>query len=128
DPDRGVMNFAYDDASNLIESRDAKNQRITYTYDGVNRIRTEDYHDEGLPFSANFTYVPSSPITPTNRPDVAYFYDLPQPNLDVGDGTTATAANVKGKLAYVWDLSGEEHTSFDARDRVNFLVKRVRDP
>jgi YD repeat-containing protein len=39
-----------------------------------------------------------------------------------------TATNVKGKLAYVWDLSGEEHTSHDARDRVSWVVKRVRDP
>ena len=48
--------------------------------------------------------------------------------LCVGDGTLATATNVKGKLAYVWDLSGEEHTSHDARDRVAWVVKRVRDP
>jgi RHS repeat-associated protein len=128
DPDRGVMNFAYDDASNLIETMDAKNQRITYTYDGANRIRSEDYHDEGLAFSANYAFVPSSPISPTNRPDVAYFYDAPQAGLDVGDGSLATGANTRGKLAYVWDLSGEEHTSYDPRDRVDWVVKRVRDP
>jgi RHS repeat-associated protein len=128
DPDRGVMSFAYDDASNLIETSDAKNQRITYTYDGANRIRSEDYHDEGQPFSANFAFNPTLPISATNRPDVAYFYDVPQAGLDVGDGSVATAANTRGKLAYVWDLSGEEHTSYDARDRVGWVVKRVRDP
>lgn len=128
DPDRGVMNFVFDDASNLIESTDAKGQHITYTYDGANRILTEDYHDEGQPFSFNFAFNPLLPISLTNRPDVAYFYDSPLANLDLGDGSVATAANTKGKLAYVWDLSGEEHTSYDARERVGYVVKRVRDP
>jgi RHS repeat-associated protein len=128
DPDRGVMSFVFDAASNLSESTDAKGQRITYTYDGANRILTEDYHDESLPFSSGYAFNPQQAISAANRPDVAYFYDRPLPNLDVGDGSLATAANTKGKLAFVWDLSGEEHTSYDARDRVGFVVKRVRDP
>lgn len=128
DPDRGVMRFVFDAAANLIETTDAKGQRITYTYDGANRILTEDYHDEGRSFSAGFNFNPEQPVSPTNRPDVAYFYDAPIANLDIGDGTTGTAGNTKGKLAFVWDLSGEEHTGYDARDRVAWVVKRVRDP
>ena len=53
--------IVYDEASNLIETIDAKSQRITYTYDGANRILTEDYHDENSP---EFSYHRS--------PDVAY--------------------------------------------------------
>ena len=128
DPDRGVMKFEYDDASNLLATEDAKGQRIRYTYDGANRIRTEDYLDEGQPFSRNFTFNPSLPVSATNRADVVYFYDTPLARLDIGDGSVGTATNMKGKLAYVWDLSGEEHTSHDARDRVSWVVKRVRDP
>jgi RHS repeat-associated protein len=128
DPDRGVMNYDYDAAGNLIQTIDAKNQLITYTYDGANRILTEDYHDEGLSFSANKSYVPSSPISPINRPDVAYFYDAPAPNLDQGDNTLATARNTRGMLAYVWDLSGEEHNSYDSRGRIEYTVKRIPDP
>ncbi len=45
-----------------------------------------------------------------------------------GNGTTATAQNTRGLLAYVWDLTGEEHTSYDARGRVSYTVKRIRDP
>lgn len=123
DPDRGHMTWIYDDADNLTESIDAKSQRITYTYDGANRILSEDYHDGLLP-----QYVPSSPITPTNRPDVAYFYDAPLPDLDHGDTTTGTSHNTKGMLAYVWDLSGEEHTSYDLRGRIEYTVKRIPDP
>ena len=118
DLDCGITTYTYDEASNLKSTIDAKGQQITYTYDGANRILTEDYHDEGQPFSANFAYDPTQPISRANRPDVAYFYDAPVPGLPMGDGTTATAQNTKGMLAYVWDLSGEEHTSYDARGRI----------
>jgi YD repeat-containing protein len=128
DLDRGIMTYTYDDASNLGSTMDAKGQQITYTYDGANRTLTEDYHDEGQPFSANFAYDPTQPISPDNRPDVAYFYDAPVSGLPMGDGTTATAQNTKGALAYVWDLSGEEHTSYDARGRMAWTLKRIPDP
>jgi RHS repeat-associated protein len=127
DPDRGVMHYRYDDASNLLETRDAKDQRITFTYDGVNRILTEDYHDEAQPFSFGFVFDPTRLVSPSNRADVVYFYDTPLPSLDQGDGTTATARNVKGLLAYVWDVAGEEHTSRDERGRAEWIVKRIFD-
>jgi RHS repeat-associated protein len=117
DLDAGISTNAYDDASNLIETVDARGQRITYTYDGVNRILTEEYHDEN---STEFSY--------GRTPDVAYFYDEPAASVDHGDGTRATAGNTKGLLAYVDDASGQEHTSFDARGRVEWTVKRIPDP
>ncbi|MEZ5324653.1 MAG: hypothetical protein R3F19_06290 [Verrucomicrobiales bacterium] len=51
DPDRGEMHYVYDAASNLKQTTDNKAQVIKYTYDGINRIRSEDYLDEGLPNS-----------------------------------------------------------------------------
>ena len=128
DPDRGTTTYFYDDASNLTRLVDAKNQVITYTYDGVNRILTEDLHDEGLPFSGNRRYDLAQPLSRTNRPDVAYFYDQPTANVDQGDNTTTTARNTRGRLAYIWDLTGEEHLSFDDRDRLEYTVKRLPDP
>jgi RHS repeat-associated protein len=128
DLDRGASTNFYDAASNVIETRDAKGQRITCTYDGANRLLTEDYHDEGKPFSAGHLYVPGQPVSAMNRPDVAYFYDIPISGLDLGNGSTGTAHNTKGMLAYVWDLSGEEHRSYDARRRDEYTVKRVLDP
>jgi RHS repeat-associated protein len=116
DPDQGISTYTYDDASNLIESTDAKGQRITYTYDGLNRIRTEEYHDET---SGEFSY--------HRTPDVSYFYDQPAGSVDQGDGTRSTARNTKGFLAYVMDASGEEHTSYDERGRVEWTVKRIPD-
>jgi YD repeat-containing protein len=116
DPDQGITTYTYDDASNLIETIDAKGQRITYTYDGVKRIRTEEYHDEN---STEFSY--------HHTPDVTYVYDQPAGPIDQGDGTTLTARNTKGLIAYVVDASGEEHTSYDDRGRVEWSVKRIPD-
>jgi len=110
DPDRGHMTWTYDDQGNLVSSLDAKSQIINFTYDGANRIKTEDYLD-----AAGLT------------PDVAYFYDVGITDLDLGDNTQATPQNTKGQLAYVKDLSGEEHKSYDARSRVDFETKIVPD-
>lgn len=128
DPDRGILKFTYDDASNVLETIDAKSQHILQTYDGVNRLLTEDYLDEGEVFSQNHAYEKTKPLSASNRPDVAYFYDAPVASLEQGDGSVDTPANTRGMLAHAWDLSGEEHTSFDARGRVAWSVKRVRDP
>ncbi len=117
DPDTGISTNRYDDASNVIETVDAKGQRITYTYDGANRTLTEDYHDET---STEFSYHRS--------PDIAYHYDVPAGPVDQGDGSRATARNNKGTLAWVEDTSGREHTSFDARGRIEWTVKQIPDP
>ncbi|MHC1765845.1 MAG: RHS repeat-associated core domain-containing protein [Verrucomicrobiia bacterium] len=117
DPDCGRSTYVYDSASNLIESVDAKRQRIRYTYDGANRILTEDYADEDSP---EFSY--------RRSPDVILHYDRPASFVDAGDGTAVTARNTKGVLAYVEDTSGEEHISYDARGRVEWTVKRIPDP
>lgn len=120
DPDRGVMHWFYDEASNLKETVDAKSQRITYTYDGANRIRTEKYHNGQPP-------PPWRGAGEGATSSVVYHYDVPFPDLPQGDNTTATASNTKGALAWVEDLSGEEHTSYDSRGRVKWLVKRIPD-
>ncbi len=125
DPDRGLTSLRYDEASNLIETTDAKGRKITYTYDGVNRLLTEDYEEDTPRFPK---FDSSRAVTPANRPAVAYFYDLPITGLEMGDGTTFTATNTAGLLAYVWDLTGEEHYNYDAREHAAAVIKRVNDP
>jgi RHS repeat-associated protein len=124
DPDRGVMRWNYDEASNLKETTDAKEQRITYTYDGANRMLTEKYHD-GLPLPSWRFSQPSSQLSTTCQ--VVYHYDSPVSDLPQGDNTTATARNVQGQLVWIEDLSGEEHNSYDSRGRVEWTVKRIPD-
>ena len=127
DPNRGTMIHKYDHASNLIESIDAKGQRIRYTYDGANRVKTEDYLDEDSPVSLGFRFNPDLAIARGNRADIVYFYDNTKTAVDQGDGTTDTARNLLGNLARVWDTSGEEHFSYDARNRIEWTVKRFPD-
>jgi len=123
DPDRGVMQWYYDPASNVTNTSDAKGQQIVYAYDGANRLQTENYLD-GNPKPA---WRLSSLLSPLSSNSVAYHYDQPHANVDNGDGTVSTAANTLGKLAWVEDLSGEEHTSYDARGRVAYTIKRLPD-
>ena len=49
DPDRGVMHCPVRRRLEPHRNHRCQSQRITYTYDGANRILTEDYHD-GQPF------------------------------------------------------------------------------
>jgi len=125
DPDRGVMTYTYDNASNLSSTLDAKAQAIGYTYDGVNRLKTEKYQDgHALPPWRSTT----GSSVESQTQSVVYHYDNPATSVVVGDGSQTTARNTKGMLAYVEDLSGEEHTSYDARGRVEWVVKRLPDP
>ena len=117
DADAGISSNRYDEASNVIETTDAKGQRITYSYDGANRTLTEDYHDET---STEFSY--------NRSPDIAYHYDTPAGPVDQAGGSRATARNNKGTLAWVEDTSGREHTSFDARGRVEWTIRQIPDP
>jgi YD repeat-containing protein len=123
DPDRGIMRWNYDLASNVTNTFDAKGQQIVYGYDGVNRLRTENYVD-GKPKPP---WRPSSLNSQLSTNSVVYHYDVPHAGVDNGDGTTATAVNTLGKLAWVEDLAGEEHTSYDARGRVAYTIKRLPD-
>jgi RHS repeat-associated protein len=128
EPNRGSTALFYNNASQLVESIDAKGQRITYTYDGANRIRTEDYHDEGETFSAQRIYDPELSLSASNQPDVIYFYDTPAGLLNLGNGEQATMEGTKGYLAYVRDLSGGVHSSFDQKGRETVVVKEIFDP
>ena len=116
------MHFVYDDASNLTETTDAKGQRITYTYDGANRIRTE-----------NTTTASSAPAAGVSsrvrRADQFRRVPLRRPSQPPARRQHhCHRAKRKGALAWVEDLSGEEHTSYDARGRVEWVVKRIPDP
>ncbi len=106
DCDRGHMTNTYDAVGNLLSTVDAKSQRIEYTYDGANRLLSEDYIDNASPLSLHRT------------PDVAYHYD--RPSVDY-----PWLANTRGQLAWVEDLTGTTYHGFDARAYVERLIKRI---
>ncbi len=103
DPDRGHMEYEYDDAGNLIRTIDNKGQVVEYTYDGAGRLLSEDYLD-----AAGII------------PDVELHYD--QASVDYPQ-----AENLKGKLAWLRDLSGGQYVSYDKRTNPVWTVKRIVD-
>ncbi len=115
DPNRGHFRWRYDDNDNLTRTEDAKGQVNLYAYDRANRLLTENYLDA--------TGDPAA-----DRVDVTYLYDLPAAHVDMGDGTRERRRFAEGYLAAACDLSGEEHTSYDARRRMDWQVKKVLDP
>jgi RHS repeat-associated protein len=111
DPDRGTTAYAYDAASNLIRVTDhpgtASEQVTVHTYDGANRILSQDCLDQGRP------------DLPAHRhPDVAYHYDAPSAFFP-------DARNLRGRLAWVEDLSGAEFHAFDPRGNPEWKIKRI---
>lgn len=46
----------------------------------------------------------------------------------IGSGGSASAEFTKGRLAWIKDLSGEEHRSYDARGRSVWKIKRIKRP
>ena len=124
DPNRGVTTYRYDAASNLRETIDAKRQRITYDYDGANRLVAEHYHDESAPSAASS----SIPSVASRKPDVRYVYDRSAVEAELADGRRASPRNTLGRLASIYDLSGESHTSYDPRGRVEWRVKGILHP
>jgi RHS repeat-associated protein len=114
DPDRGLLRFAYDDAGNRLRREDAKGQVITYAYDAANRTLSKVHRAAGEGGA--------------DRTEAAYHYDLAAGTLDFGDGTSGSARNVQGRLAWIEDPSGEEHFSYDERGNIEWVLKRVREP
>jgi RHS repeat-associated protein len=100
-PNRGRTVLEYDNVGNLIRTMDNKGQTIVYTYDAANRVVTEDYlDDKGIAL------------------DVAYYYDS-------ASAEYPAAANLKGALAWVKDLSGKQYFSYDSRNNLIWTVKRI---
>ncbi len=106
DCNRGATTYTFDRGGNLIDTLDARDQRIVYRYDGVNRMVQEDYLDDGTALSAGRT------------PDVRYHYDEPSP-------AHPTLPNTRGHLAWVEDVTGAEFRGFDARDHLETRIKAV---
>jgi len=109
DCDRGHTTWSHDAVGNVLSTVDAKGQQIVHTYDGVNRLLSEDYLDDGTPLSYGVS------------PDVAYHYDRPSPDYP-------KLRNVRGELAWVEDLTGADFHGFDTRGKLETVIKRISQP
>lgn len=127
DPDTGVSTSAYDLASNEVGQVDGKDLATVYTYDGVNRLLTVDIRDEGQPFSSNFFYDPTQPISDTNRPDVAYFYDE-EFTINDGQGGTDTTTNAGGRVSKILDQYGTFYYGYQPRGQERVVASVLPHP
>jgi RHS repeat-associated protein len=94
-PESGLIQYVYDNNSNLTRKTDARGVQTDYVYDALNRVTNRNYTAPGG--LANYQATP----------DVTYTYD------DVN------IANSKGKLTKVTNgFSTTEYTSFDILGRV----------
>ncbi len=101
DPDMGKRSYVFDDAGNLVRTTDNKGQTVVYAYDGTHRMLSEDYLDEA-----------------EISPDVTFHYDAP--SFDYPN-----AGYLKGRLAWVEDLSGATFFSYDERGNPDWTVRRI---
>lgn len=128
DPDIGITENIYDDASNLIAETDGKDASSLFTYDGANRLRTVDIKDEGQPFSYGYNYDPDLPLDEaTNRADIVYFFDDPV-DAPIGGSSTTATRHCEGRLARVLDTAGSYYYSYDERGRQEFEVSYLPHP
>ncbi|UCE60936.1 MAG: VCBS repeat-containing protein [Phycisphaerales bacterium] len=109
DPDRGHLTYTYDSKGNLISRVDALGQEIIYTYDGANRVLTEDYLDDDHPLSMHRT------------PDLAYHYDQAHPDY-------SWLGNVRGGLGWIEDFTGQQIHGYDERGNLETIIKRINQP
>jgi RHS repeat-associated protein len=109
-PDHGKVDYMFDDSGNIIETIDAKLQTIRFTYDGANRLTSENYLS-----------------TPTDtKAEIVYHYDEPSTIQSVSAKACATPAeNVHGRLSWVEDLSGREFRSYDVHGNLAYRIKEI---
>jgi RHS repeat-associated protein len=129
--------YAYNDAGDLVGTSDARGCGTNYTYDAAGRVTSEDYSPCE---AAHLPYSPAD-LSTLSGIEVYYQYDsVPSAFSDVvgvpagsgGSGVptgyAATSSNLKGKLAAVYDRSGVQVFSYDARGRAVHLDRRLADP
>ncbi len=87
DPDMGYWTYQYDKSGNLTSQTDAKNQTITFIYDGLNRLTqkvypdrtvTYAYDDVSIPYSKGKLTKISDPSGGETKEDSVLEYDLMQ--------------------------------------------------
>ncbi len=87
-PESGSASYSYDSDGNLVSKTDARGISITYAYDAPHRLTSKNYSDT------------------TVNPDVAYFYDQPNP-------WGGSVTNYLGRLTseYTYGPGGTTQTS-----------------
>ncbi|MCH9692101.1 MAG: hypothetical protein K0U59_08595, partial [Gammaproteobacteria bacterium] len=121
DPNRGQQWQYFDDAGNLLASRDALGQERHYRYDGANRISAEYHLPPRSPAPSNGHWQPDLKLG-SAKAVVNYQYDQLETSKEI-KAVKANAGFLLGRLAKVTDQTGFEQRSYDARGQ---LIQRDR--
>lgn len=129
--------YAYNDAGDLVGTSDARGCGVNYTYDAAGRLTSEDYSPCE---AAHAPYTPPDLTTHTGV-EVYYQYDeVPAAFSEVvgvpaGSGASGLppdydeeSINLTGRLAAVYDRSGVQMLTYDARGRSTRLDRRLAEP
>lgn len=108
DPDMGSWSYGYDLAGNLTRQTDARNQRVCFYYDELNRLKGKSY-------STGAGACPGDPGYGGYA--VKYYYDV--------DENGNAVANGKGRRTVMMDGSGSTRWQYDARGRVTAETKVI---
>lgn len=100
----GTWNYAYDSANNLISRIDPNSQTVTFTYDGINRVLTENY-------------------TGASGTEVTYAYDT----CTEGVGKLCEASNAASTKEYTYDNQGNIITEEATLGSNNFTTSYTYD-
>jgi RHS repeat-associated protein len=129
--------YAYNDAGDLVGTSDARGCGANYTYDADGRLVTEDYSPceadhapysppdlathAGIEVRYQYDSIPSSFSTVVGVPVGSSGSGLP-------NGYDASSPFLNGRLAAVFDRSGLQVLTYDARGRGTRLDRRLADP
>ncbi len=121
DPDMGYWTYQYDKSGNLISQTDAKNQTITFQYDGLNRLTqkvypdrtvTYTYDDPGVLYSRGKLTRVSDPSGGETKEDSVLEYDLMQrvrrsrKTIGADSATFERTYDSAGRIVSITYLSG----------------------
>ncbi len=126
DPDMKSWAYAYDGNGNLVRQDDAKNQRLCFYYDALNRIKGKLYQTTGAAcagdpgagnYSANYFYDEGS---------VGALANSRRTRMSNGNDTTSWTYDVRGRVsAETRTISATNFSTefiYDAMDRVTTIT------
>ncbi|MER8709747.1 hypothetical protein NKH49_30155 [Mesorhizobium sp. M1088] len=123
-PNSGAFTYGWDDTGRLVGTSDARGCGENLFYDGLGRLRGEDYSP------CERQHAPYSPVTGTSSDgfEVAYTYDQ-YPVPVASDGTFQSATGLAlGKLTEIRDRGARSRMGYDNRSRLRSLSRALAVP
>jgi RHS repeat-associated protein len=117
--------YEWDELGRLVGTSDARGCGVNFHYDGLGRIRGEDYS----PCEASHEpYTTPDPVTGEGF-EVLYSYDEYEPDQIESDGVFVDSSTLaRGRLTAVRDRGSHTRFNYDSRGRVRRVSRRLAKP